>query len=74
LEVAQTREAARAAIFGPGDYPQILFRIGWAPVNADPLPSTPRRTLSEVVERFDGSAFDEQRDSLREFGEVDVNP
>jgi nitroreductase len=58
LEVAQTRAAARATIFGAGDYPQILVRIGWAPVNADPLPSTPRRPMSEVVERLDGSAFD----------------
>jgi nitroreductase len=58
LEVSQTREAARATIFGAGDYPQILFRIGWAPVNADPLPSTPRRTMSEVVRRLDGSVFD----------------
>ena len=30
-------------------------RIGWAPVNADPLPSTPRRDLSEMVTRLDGS-------------------
>jgi nitroreductase len=58
LEVAQTREAARATIFGAGDYPQILLRVGWAPVNTDPLPSTPRRSMSEVVERLDGSAFD----------------
>jgi hypothetical protein len=58
LEVAQTREAARATIFGADDYPQILLRIGWAPVNADPLPSTPRRIMSDVVQRLDGSAFD----------------
>jgi nitroreductase len=58
LEVAEAREAVRMNIFGADAYPQILLRIGWAPVNADPLPSTPRRSLSEVVERLDGSAFD----------------
>ncbi len=58
LEVAETREAVRMNIFGADAYPQILFRIGWAPVNADPLPSTPRRPLPEVVQRLDGSAFD----------------
>lgn len=49
LEVAATREAARAELFGDGGFPQMLIRIGWAPVNADPLPSTPRRDLSDVV-------------------------
>jgi nitroreductase len=58
LEVTETREAVRMNIFGADAYPQILLRIGWAPVNADPLPSTPRRSLSEVVQRLDGSAFD----------------
>jgi hypothetical protein len=28
----------------------MLVRIGWAPVNADPLPTTPRRPLTEVIE------------------------
>ena len=34
----------------------MLLRIGWAPVNADPLPSTPRWPLWDVVTRLDGSA------------------
>lgn len=50
LETADTREAVRSEIFGDGDYPQMLLRIGWAPINADPLPPTPRRELSEFVE------------------------
>jgi hypothetical protein len=58
LEIAETREAVRAKIFGAGDFPQMLLRIGWAPVNADPLPSTPRRALSDVVEWLNGSALD----------------
>ncbi len=55
LEVADTREALRRDVFGTEGYPQMLLRIGWAPINADPLPSTPRRELSEVVAQLDGS-------------------
>jgi nitroreductase len=49
LEVAGTRAAVRSNIFGDGDFPQMLLRVGWAPINADPLPPTPRRALSEFV-------------------------
>lgn len=55
LEVPDTREALRSDIFGSESHPQMLLRIGWAPVNADPLPSTPRRDLSEFVAELDGS-------------------
>ncbi len=50
LEVAETREAVHADIFGGSHYPQMLLRVGWAAINADPLPATPRRDLTEVVE------------------------
>lgn len=50
LEMTDTREAVRSDIFGDSNYPQMLLRVGWAPLNADPLPATPRRELSEVVE------------------------
>jgi nitroreductase len=50
LEMAETREAVRSEIFGDSSYPQMLLRVGWAPINADPLPSTPRRELSDFVE------------------------
>lgn len=50
LEVADTRQAVRTEIFGAGSYPQMLLRVGWAPINADPLPSTPRRELDDFVE------------------------
>jgi hypothetical protein len=58
LEIAETREAVRADVFGQRGYPQMLLRIGWAPVNADPLPSTPRRPLADVAAWLDGSAFE----------------
>jgi nitroreductase len=50
LETAGTREAVRSDIFGDGHYPQMLLRVGWAPINADPLPATPRRDLDGFVE------------------------
>jgi nitroreductase len=55
LEIGETREAVRSEVFGAGAYPQMMLRIGWAPVNADPLPSTPRRPFDEVVATIDGS-------------------
>jgi nitroreductase len=58
LEVRETRDAIRADAFDGDEFPQMLLRVGWAPVNADPLPSTPRRPLDEVVARLDGSRFD----------------
>jgi nitroreductase len=55
LEILETRESVRESIFPAGGHPQMLLRIGWAPVNAEPLPSTPRRELSDVVEWLDGA-------------------
>jgi len=50
LEVAETRETVRSEIFGDSGYPQMLLRVGWAPINADALPATPRRELADFVE------------------------
>jgi nitroreductase len=50
LETPETRAAVRADIFGDSSHPQMLLRVGWAPINADPLPATPRRELSDFVE------------------------
>ena len=58
LEVADTRTKVAEDVFGADGYPQMLLRIGWAPVNSDPLPATPRRPLGDVVTRLDGSSFD----------------
>jgi hypothetical protein len=58
LEIAETREAVRSDVFGVSGHPQMLLRVGWAPVNADPLPSTPRRPLADVAAWLDGSRFE----------------
>jgi nitroreductase len=58
LEIAETREAVRTDVLGESGYPQMLLRIGWAPVNADPLPSTPRRPLADVAAWLDGSPLE----------------
>lgn len=50
LEIHKTRDAVRADVFGAAGYPQMLLRVGWAPINADPLPSTPRHPLTHVVD------------------------
>jgi nitroreductase len=57
LEVTETRDAVQTAVFGISGFPQMLLRLGWAPVNADPLPATPRRPLRDVAEYLDGSAL-----------------
>ena len=58
LEIPKTRQAVRAEIFELNELPHMLLRVGWAPVNADPLPSTPRWPLADVVTRLDGSALE----------------
>lgn len=52
-----TREAIRDDVFDDVMYPQILLRVGWAPINADPLPATPRRPLGELATWLDGSVL-----------------
>jgi nitroreductase len=57
LEIENTRETVRSMVLDGDGFPQMLLRIGWAPLNADPLPATPRRPLSEVVRRLDGASI-----------------
>lgn len=50
LEVPDIRAAVRREAFTEALYPQLAVRLGWVAVRAEPLPPTPRRPLSEVVE------------------------
>ncbi|OBH37628.1 NAD(P)H nitroreductase [Mycobacterium intracellulare] len=50
LEIPETRDAVRHEVWGAAGYPQMLLRVGWAPDSASPLPPTPRRALSDVVQ------------------------
>ncbi|MDO0977920.1 Acg family FMN-binding oxidoreductase [Mycolicibacterium frederiksbergense] len=54
LEIAETRAALRSEVFDDEAYPQMMLRIGWAPVGADPLPATARRPVDDVVHTLDG--------------------
>jgi nitroreductase len=49
LEISEIRDEVRSDVFGTSGYPQMLLRVGWPLVNAEPLPATPRRPLSDVV-------------------------
>lgn len=50
LEIANTRQFVRARVArAHSAYPQILLRLGWAPVGSPELPPTPRRSLDDVV-------------------------
>ena len=49
LEIPETRAAVRDDVFGTSGHPQMLMRVGRTEVDADPLPSTPRRPLPEVA-------------------------
>jgi nitroreductase len=50
LETNEARDALQASLFDIVGFPQMLLRIGWPPVDADPLPSSPRRPLADVSE------------------------
>jgi len=58
LEISETRDAVQAEVFGASAFPQMMLRVGWAPVNADPLPPTPRRHVADAVRWLDGSPFE----------------
>jgi len=53
LEIPAIRAEVRTKLLGGQGFPQMLLRLGWAAVNADPLPMTPRRPLSDIVVGLD---------------------
>lgn len=59
LEITATRDVLQAQVFGGSHFPQVLLRLGWAPLNADPLPATPRRPLNEVAGKLNGNPLEQ---------------
>ncbi len=53
LEVKETRDNYRSNVLDNNGFPQMLVRIGWASINADELPASPRHTVAEIVEALD---------------------
>jgi len=51
LEIEKTRDLVRDRVLDGFGVPQIVLRVGWAPVNTAPLPATPRRPLDDILGR-----------------------
>lgn len=52
VEVDTTRAILRDQVVDGAAFPQIVLRVGWAPMGSNPLPATPRRPLDDVLGRF----------------------
>jgi hypothetical protein len=52
LEIETTRGLVKERVLDGFGVPQIVLRVGWTPVEAVPLPATPRRPVDEVLHRF----------------------
>jgi hypothetical protein len=50
LEVPATRAQLRASVLGDAAEPQVLLRLGWAPMSATPVPLTGRRSVADTLE------------------------
>jgi hypothetical protein len=53
LEVASARSELRSRCLDDAAEPQLLLRIGWAPVSAVPVPATGRRPVDDTIEDLD---------------------
>lgn len=56
LEVKATRALIRDRILGGTAEPQLVLRVGWAPVSAGPLPLSPRRIPEHIATYLPGVA------------------
>lgn len=56
LEIPETRAIVRSKVLGDSGFPQMVLRIGWASINADPLPASPRHAVNEIVDSLDPAA------------------
>ncbi|MGY1753391.1 Acg family FMN-binding oxidoreductase [Blastococcus sp. SYSU D01042] len=53
LEVPATRARLAADCLPSGRSPQVLLRLGWAPISATPVPPTGRRPVDDTIDRLD---------------------
>ena len=53
LEVPVTRAGLRSALLAGAAEPQILLRLGWAPISATPVPQTGRRPVDDSIDAMD---------------------
>lgn len=53
LEVATTRAELRSSVLGATAAPQVLLRLGWAPISATPVPPTGRQPVADTIDAFD---------------------
>ena len=53
LEVPVTRAGLRDTVLAGQGEPQVLLRLGWAPISADPVPATGRRPVDETIDAYD---------------------
>ena len=54
LEVADTRAVLRKRYLGnDGAEPQVIVRLGWAPVSATAIPQTGRRAVDDTIDEMD---------------------
>ncbi|HWO65033.1 MAG TPA: NAD(P)H nitroreductase [Umezawaea sp.] len=50
LEITATRDLLREQVLDGVAFPQLVIRVGWAPVSGEPLPATPRRDVDDVLD------------------------
>jgi hypothetical protein len=53
LEVPATRAQLQETILGGAAAPQILLRLGWAPMSTIDVPQTGRRPLADTIDRLE---------------------
>lgn len=56
LELPELRRDVRIGVLDDSAFPQAIVRIGWVPTSAEPLPSTPRRAIADVLDPFEPSS------------------
>ncbi|MCE7004639.1 nitroreductase family protein [Kibdelosporangium philippinense] len=52
LEIPSIREELKVQLLDDALFPQLVLRIGWGHINADPLLATPRRPVAEIFDHL----------------------